>query len=177
MDLPWFEEYEEAVASFEEAMEEERAKRPKRDPFDAFAKSINSTLNFDFDEFSVDIEYTEPGSPPDTAVSTVSVSLPSFHSQEGRPRHHPPPPPHPDFYDFDYDQDFFDDMDFDLEDLTRDQAKDFAHYFITYIILSGMTCGICLYSLVCSCCLCAIGKAKRSQKIAEQMTGSQGNFY
>eukprot|EP00349_Pseudokeronopsis_sp_Brazil_P009766 CAMPEP_0202956216 /NCGR_PEP_ID=MMETSP1396-20130829/743_1 /ASSEMBLY_ACC=CAM_ASM_000872 /TAXON_ID= /ORGANISM="Pseudokeronopsis sp., Strain Brazil" /LENGTH=295 /DNA_ID=CAMNT_0049673135 /DNA_START=586 /DNA_END=1473 /DNA_ORIENTATION=- len=122
-----------------------------------------------------------------TEPATMSIAVSIAPSTNiARPEHirSPPPPPrvgHSDFWDGDKDNDWdnWDDWsdfewdDVDWDSMTRDQAKDFAHYIITYICLIALTWGVCFVGVCCGGCLCALGKAKRSQKTSEAIEGHQ----
>lgn len=61
------------------------------------------------------------------------------------------------------------DIDIDYTKMEIDEAKNLVHYIVSYTVLMGMSCGICIYLSISGCCLVAIKKAKRGQKQAERM--------
>lgn len=106
--------------------------------------------NIDID---IDIEYT---SPSQTLTHTSTVS--NANSYPHKMKHIRPPVHRIEGYRGDMDLDWF----LDSNDMSMEEAKDVVHHFITCFVLGCLTIGTCIYVCLSTCCLVAIGKAKRS---------------
>jgi hypothetical protein len=58
-------------------------------------------------------------------------------------------------------------IDFDLDSVSKEDAKDFAHVFINYAVIAVFIYSAGIFLCVSACCLCAIKKVKINQKMRE----------
>jgi hypothetical protein len=61
------------------------------------------------------------------------------------------------------------DVDIDYSQMKIEDAKNLAHYIVSYTVLMGMSCALCVYLSISGCCIAAISKAKTGQKQTEKL--------
>jgi hypothetical protein len=98
--------------------------------------------------FNYNMGTTEHGRDSDMGGSSQSGSAHPPHDQKYKRKHHR-------------------DFDFNFSEMSRDEAKSFAHTFINYLVILTLFCTSCFYIAISACCFCTINKVKTLQKYTE----------